>query len=77
MKKTLHIDEELLAEARKELGAVTDTDTVRQALQAVLRRAAARRIAAYLGTEEGPVVDVPRRREPAGRQSHKRKRRAA
>jgi hypothetical protein len=37
-KKTLQLDQALLDRARKALGVRTDTDTVRQALEAVLRR---------------------------------------
>ena len=71
MKKTLHIDEQLLAEARAVSGAATDTDTVRLGLEALLRHAAYERLRALRGSESG-VRDVPRRRErPA------RKRRAA
>ena len=37
MKKTLHIDEELLSEAKLACGAATDTDTVRLGLEDVSR----------------------------------------
>jgi Arc/MetJ family transcription regulator len=60
MKKTLHIDEGLLAEAREACGAGTDTETVRQGLQALVRSAAYQRARALLGTEAGPLRDVPR-----------------
>jgi hypothetical protein len=71
MKKTLHIDEALLGEARKVSGARTDTETVRFGLEALVRHAAYERLRALRGTEPG-ARDVPRRREKAAR-----KRRAA
>jgi Arc/MetJ family transcription regulator len=40
MKKTLHIDEELLAQARAASGTRTDTETVRLGLEALVRTAA-------------------------------------
>lgn len=63
MKKTLHIDQALLEEAKAACGATTDTDTVRLGLEALVRRAASLRLAALLGTEPN-AKDVPRRREP-------------
>jgi Arc/MetJ family transcription regulator len=39
LKKTLHIDEKLLREAKSAAGAKTDTDTVRLGLEALIRRA--------------------------------------
>jgi Arc/MetJ family transcription regulator len=71
MKKTLHIDDKLLKEAKLASGAPTDTETVRLGLQALVRHAAYERLRALRGAEPG-AQDVPRRRErPA------RKRRAA
>jgi len=71
MKKTLHIDEHLLAEARAVSGAATDTEAVRLGLEALLRHAAYERLRALRGSEPA-AKEVPRRRErPA------RKRRAA
>ncbi len=69
MKKTLHIDEGLLREARAVSGAATDTETVRLGLEALVRRSAYERLRALLGTEPG-AADVPRRRERAGRANH-------
>ena len=67
MKKTLHIDERLLAEARAATGAATDTETVRLGLDALVRRAAYERLRALRGSEPS-ARDVPRRRpEPARR----------
>jgi hypothetical protein len=64
MKKTLHVDDALLREARAACGAATDTDTVRQGLQALVRHAAYQRLRALRGSE--PLArDTPRRREKA------------
>lgn len=62
MKKTLHIDEQLLREARSASGARTDTDTVRLGLEALVRHAAYQRLRALRGSEPR-APDVPRRRE--------------
>ena len=62
MKKTVHIDEKLLGEARTACGATTDTETIRLGLQALVRQAAYERLRALLGTEPD-AQDVPRRRE--------------
>ena len=72
MKKTFNIDEELLRKAREACGAATDTETIRQGLEALVRHAAYQRMREYLGTEPG-AKDVPRRREPPAR----KRRRAA
>jgi Arc/MetJ family transcription regulator len=71
MKKTLHIDEKLLAEARAVSGAATDTEAVRLGLEALLRHAAYERLRALRGSEP-TAKEVPRRREKS-----RRKRRAA
>ncbi len=71
MKKTLHIDEKLLAEARDVSGATTDTEAVRLGLEALLRHAAYERLRALLGSE--PAAQPPSRR----RQKPARRRRAA
>ena len=62
MKKTLHIDEHLLREARSASGARTDTETVRLGLEALLRRRAYERLRALRGSDSA-ARDVPRRRE--------------
>jgi hypothetical protein len=62
MKKTLHIDENLLKDAKIACGAATDTDTVRMGLEALVRHAAYERLRALRGSEPG-ARDVPRRRE--------------
>ena len=67
MKKTLHIDQQLLDEAKAACGATTDTETVRLGLEALVRRAANQRLKALFGSEPD-AQDVPRRREdPASR----------
>ena len=62
MKKTLHIDEALLKEAKLACGAPTDTAAVRMGLEAVVRQAAYQRLRAFRGSEPN-AQDVPRRRE--------------
>jgi Arc/MetJ family transcription regulator len=61
MKKTLHIDDQLLREARSAAGAATDTETVRLGLEALIRRAAYERLRALRGSEP-KAQDTPRRR---------------
>jgi len=71
MKKTLHIDADLLKEARAACGAGTDTETIRLGLEALVRHAAYQRARAFLGTETFKG-DVPRRREaPVARKKRK------
>ena len=77
MKKTLHIDEKLLEEARRAVGAATDTETVRLGLEALIRSAAYQRMRSLLGSEKGTVKDVPRRREPASTSRPRPTRRSA
>lgn len=62
MKKTLHIDENLLREARSASGARSDTDAVRLGLEALVRQAAYERLRALRGTEPR-AADTGRRRE--------------
>ena len=62
MKKTLHIDEEILREAKEACGASTDTETVRLGLEALIRHAAYQRLRKLKGSEQ-VLTDVPRRRE--------------
>lgn len=68
MKKTLHIDETLLREARAASGASTNTETVRLGLEALARQGAYERLRALRGSEPR-ASDVPRRREVAVRKS--------
>jgi hypothetical protein len=69
MKKTLHIDERLLRDARTAAGAKTDTDTVRLGLEALVRRAAYERLRTLRGAEPG-AKDTPRRRERGASAKH-------
>jgi hypothetical protein len=62
MKKTLHIDERLLRDAKAASGAKTDTDTVRLGLEALVRHAAYERLRTLRGSEPS-ARDMPRRRE--------------
>jgi Arc/MetJ family transcription regulator len=64
MKKTLHIDEQLLRDAKSACGAKTDTDTVRLGLKALVRHGAYERLRALRGSEPH-AGDVTRRRERA------------
>jgi Arc/MetJ family transcription regulator len=75
MKKTLHIDEKLLEEAKRACGSQTDTDTVRLGLEALIRTAAHQRLRALLGSEPGNFAsrEVPRRRERPARRPSKRR----
>ena len=69
MKKTLHIDDVLLRDAKSASRAKTDTDTVRLGLEALIRQAAYQRLRALRGTEPG-ARDVPRRRERGASTAH-------
>jgi hypothetical protein len=64
MKKTLHIDESLLREARSVSGGRSDTDTVRLGLEALVRQGAYERLRALRG-KQPRATDVRRRREAA------------
>jgi hypothetical protein len=66
MKKTLHIDDKLLQEARAVSRAATDTETVRMGLEALIRHAAHERLRVLRGTDPA-ARDVPRRREKPAR----------
>lgn len=69
MKKTLHIDEHLLHDAKSASGAKTDTDTVRLGLEALVRHGAYARLRALRGSEPH-ARNVPRRRERAASVKH-------
>lgn len=60
MKKTLHIDEGLLRQARDACGARTAADAVRMGLERLVRHAAYARLRLLRGTEPS-AHDVPRR----------------
>lgn len=68
MKKTLHIDERLLKEARAVARAGSDTETVQRGLEALLRDAAYQRLRALWGSEPG--AEQPRRRRESTPQRH-------
>jgi Arc/MetJ family transcription regulator len=69
MKKTLHIDERLLRDAKAASGAHTDTEAVRLGLEALVRRGAYERLRALRGSEPR-AREVPRRRERASSAKH-------
>lgn len=69
MKKTLHIDEQLLRDAKSASGGRTDTDTVRLGLEALIRRAAYERLRALRGSEPR-ARDTRRRRERSSSTRH-------
>jgi len=64
MKKTMLLDDALLRAARSACGAMTDTDTVRLGLEALVRHAAYERLRVLRGSEPR-AQDTDRRREPA------------
>jgi Arc/MetJ family transcription regulator len=66
MKKTLHIDDRLLRDAKAASGAKTDTETVRLGLEALIRQGAYERLRALRG-KEPQAADVGRRRGGASR----------
>jgi len=73
MKKTVHIDDRLLAEAKAACDARTDNDTIRLGLEALVSHGAQQRLRALRGTEPR-AIDVPRRRELAsGKRTKKRR----
>lgn len=61
MRTTLALDDDLLAEAQRLTGTTEKTALVRQALEALVERESARRLARLGGTEP-QLDDVPRRR---------------
>ncbi len=72
MKKTLHIDDDLLRDARSAAGTKTDTETVRLGLEALVRQAAYQRLRALRGSDPG-AHETPRRRERAASVAHSAK----
>jgi len=60
MKKTFHVDDVLLRDARTACGAKTDTETIRLGLEALVRHGAYERLRALRGAE--PHARGPRRR---------------
>ncbi len=71
MKKTMHLDDDLLALAKAACGATTDTETVRLGLEALVRHAAYERLRALRGSEP-TARDLPRRREAPVRVSKRK-----
>jgi Arc/MetJ family transcription regulator len=69
MKKTLHIDERLLRDAKSASGAKTDTETVRLGLEALVRQGAYERLRALRGSEPD-AREIPRRRERSSSARH-------
>jgi Arc/MetJ family transcription regulator len=69
MKKTLHIDQRLLRDAKSASGAKTDTDAVRLGLEALVRHGAYQRLRALRGSEP-KAREVPRRRERPSSAKH-------
>src|SRR5216684_8026248 len=69
MKKTLHIDEELLRDAKSASGGKTDTDTVRLGLEALVRHGAYERLRALRGSEPH-ARETRRQREWASAANH-------
>ena len=69
MKKTLHIEDSLLRDAKAACGATTDTDTVRLGLEGLVRRGAYERLRALRGSEPR-ARETPRRRERASSAKH-------
>lgn len=64
MRTTLALDDELLAKAQALSGLSEKTALVREALQALIQRESAKRLA-LLGGSEPQLEDVPRRRSKA------------
>ena len=65
MRTTLILDDELIAQARRLTGLQEKTAVVHAALEALIARESARRLAALGGTE--PRARLIRRRRPARR----------
>jgi hypothetical protein len=65
MKKTLNLDKDLLRQAREACGAATDTETIRQGLETLIRDAAYQRLRSYLGSEKRSPDVLRRRARPA------------
>jgi len=66
MRTTLILDDDLVAQARELTGIEEKTALVRAGLEALIARAAARRLAALGGSMPG-LPPVPRRRPASGR----------
>jgi Arc/MetJ family transcription regulator len=64
MRTTMNLDDELVARAQELTGIRERNTLVRMALEALVAREAARRLARLGGTEP-QLKDIPRRRSPA------------
>jgi Arc/MetJ family transcription regulator len=65
MRTTVALDDDLMAKARAYTGIKENSAVIRAALQALVQREAARRLARLGGTE--PDIEAPPRRRPAPR----------
>lgn len=64
MRTTINLDDELLDEAQRLTNVTEKTALVRLALEALIERESARRLARLGGSEPG-LEDIPRRRSEA------------
>ena len=64
MRTTVTLDDQLLAQAQQLVGDMERTALLREALQALVQRESARRLAA-LGGSQPDLAPVPRRRSAA------------
>ncbi len=64
MRTTLNLDDDLLEQAQAQTGLSEKTAVVRAALQALIERESARRLA-RLGGSEPDLVPIPRRQSDA------------
>jgi hypothetical protein len=69
MKKTFHVDDGLLRDAKAASGAKTDTDTIRLGLEALVRHGAYERLRALRGADPR-ARETRRRRERASSRKH-------
>ncbi len=65
MRTTVNLDDRLLAQAQELCGPLERTSLLREALQALVERESARRLAALAGSQPD-LQPVPRRRSAAG-----------
>jgi Arc/MetJ family transcription regulator len=64
MRTTVNLDDQLLAQAQELCGPLERTSLLREALQALVERESARRLAALAGSQPD-LQPVPRRRSAA------------
>ena len=70
MKTTLHIDEDLLRQAREAVGAATIKETVRAGLEEVVRRRKLKELADVLGTVAFDMSPGDLRKQRRKRRAH-------